>query len=857
MTNPLVQYALSNIWCTPEQDNQVIFKLARLTGYNGVMNSWKVFMTSFKLPEQNVRFHLFQIGQIHPKLINLFPQQNAWVKISDSCNQTDTNCHLYADSGVRFALTQCYYLVTEEGNVIIAIKELRQLGKLTANSPELAYGKANVYINLYNNAYFASNRSLGVQDQVGVFGGVAGTTQQIIDWQVDYNAKKLLPGHVIAYRNGLVVRNVSLTTCAVGDLIEYVYDSSVRRIVDFPLANLQTFDSQLDQTGKYILHHNLPNVDTIDYLDDIDFFLVDTTTERGVYFHKNNARALRMLTHRDYSVAVSQIEAYLNEHASWLSFANAKLQALVRYSGYERPLVNEHSRIKELYKLPDEKILQAMTGINSTVPVWKAEALEQSQYARLMSSIWTAVNASTVSAALGYNAVAKQFADPFVRTTGTTTKQAQVPYLYQIQSVGFEYDAQGKLLGYKNHAGAVTYTCNSAQAVMVEFVRGVGGIRVDDVYDEPTQTLQAGLDYRFYISPKYGNAQQAVWTDVTEDQSKYYRSGDTLHWLISTEYRTLVRSNAKFLLDTKTFNLSEGLLSFNITSERLVNGNPVQQNLEVPLGELDIYLNGKALIQDLDYQLKFPMVVIRNKEYLDQQVNTQQVVLRNKGLCRTDQTQSDCREYGFVVNGRLSVDRQFDIRDDKCQRLQLNGGVYMRDQVIFNEDTATFEFSSLLNGRPYLVKDAVVPMRDLVGRDTLIYRDASVVVDGQVRDYLTLFKPTPNPETLNPIQAQYSLFSPFLCKIIADLKTGVINDPILQQQYNDNTVMALCANYQYLLEIDPIHPDLMPSADYVNVHPHCWNTMVDLSAHQYTFVNRVIRLYARNTVTLSGFARIV
>ena len=39
---------------------------------------------------------------------------------------------------------------------------------------------------------------------------------------------------------------------------------------------------------------------------------------------------------------------------------------------WHRPLINEHSRIKELYKLSDDMIMQAMVGALANIPEWQA-----------------------------------------------------------------------------------------------------------------------------------------------------------------------------------------------------------------------------------------------------------------------------------------------------------------------------------------------------------------------------------------------------------------------------------------------------------------------------------------------------
>ena len=98
MLNVLVDHAIDNVWCTPEQDNQVILKLARLTPVGGVFNRYKLHWDYIPLPEKNINYHVFQIGQIHPLLLNLLEKREEWVSLAQACNGKNTILDIYTNT---------------------------------------------------------------------------------------------------------------------------------------------------------------------------------------------------------------------------------------------------------------------------------------------------------------------------------------------------------------------------------------------------------------------------------------------------------------------------------------------------------------------------------------------------------------------------------------------------------------------------------------------------------------------------------------------------------------------------------------------------------------------------------------
>lgn len=843
MSDFLIKHAISSVWANPQQDNQMVLKPARLTPYGGVWRSWKFLWTSFNLPTNNNRYHVYSIGQINPLLVNLFPITNTWKKVSDSCMATDTLVEVYTQKGIRIAVSQIYYIFTEESSLLFAVKKDSNLYWDFNNEP--------IYIRLYDNAYFESSRSDGTP--IYIEGSTVGSTNEIIAHQISYLAKAQLPGKVYSFVNGYRVKNISLLTVAVGDTIEFYHDPSVLTTYEFKLNTLQVFDSILDTKRKYLIHPVGGIGNNIYYQDDVDVYIYNEVSKKGVYYHKNNADNLRMVTHRDYSVSVPVVSAFLNEHTDLINYDNATVEANIRKSGYERPLVNEHMRIKELYKLNELQIQGAMIGVDSTLDNWRADNLENSNYCKVMRSAFHAIDTPLVKDAYGYNAVVKLAAEPVVKTELFNSQRiARMPFKYQLDATVYEFDNNGWLLERYNHIAGEMYNCDNSAAQYGMIIHGQASDILDEYYNVESVTLDPNYDYRFYAANKDDVHPGTRWSDVT-DSGMYALIGGVATWLVLDTHDVLIRSNKRHLHKRLYLNALAGSLTFNITHRQDVDGVLVDSAMQIPMGELKVYLNGRSLVYGLDYFVDFPVVTISNKDYLISQNTTQQRIdYVFTGLCNGDLQFSSYAESGFIRNGYLSVNNRFDIRDDRAIFITANGRIYTKEDLSFLEDTHEFVFDSVLNGKPYCIQNAIVPIKDLTQVDTYEYQAQSAVVDKAVSGYLTLKLPQPDIPSINPILRYYELYSPFISKVIMAVLSSAIDPEALKAQYNDDKVRELVDPYLYLLNMDPIHVNNQPDRNYCIIHPHVLSNIVQVNVYQHKFITRVVNLYGNGLVNLSG-----
>jgi len=861
MYNFLVDHARQNVWCNPDQDNQLIFAAHRLTKPVGELNRFTLMNRVINLPEQSKRYHIYQVGQVHPNIVGLLPINpgwvvESWVKFSDAINNLKLFVDIYTADGIELPKFKSYYMYTNDRDLIFAIEIDTKF--------DICYTNDKIYTRLYTNAYFQSHRSDAAEDYIFCKGLKILNINQILSTQNEVATYKAKRGYVFTHVNGIYTDNIDLTNTAVGDVVEFIYDSSVKRVVTFTVNELHTFSSILDDKYKYLLHHSDGVDDTIDYQDDIDIHILHTTGVnkfKGNYYHRNNEDSHRMVTHRSYSIVVDYFtflaqELNLRISETPIDFRSLKLQLKVRESGYYRPLVFDNNRIFELFKLPYSKIMQAMTGVHTTVPEWQAENLENCAYTKLMRSKWTDINIEMFQDGYGYNGISSIVGGTPSKTVLRSGRQsADLPYnLYQNCTV-YEYDVNGNLLGHYYHLFGNDYESNNNDTRLVEVISGRGSHQPDVKFGTTNIPLPVYDNYRVYMCHEVGGVADNQWLDIT-GSNLYSVVNNILIWNdLDFNQFLMVRTDMDFLAYDIELMPTANNLYFTL-SELEDRGNGLNHyTLPIPLGEIDLFLNGKSLIRNLDYIIDFPTVYILNKKYLVQPAyNTiQNVHVRFTGFCKSDMSLDAIEDFGFIEHGVFSNNNRYDIRDDKVLRITIDGKTIHRDEIVFSEFHDGISVVNPINGLPYQIKDIVVPLKQLVNENTYSLREKSIAIDERVSNYMTIKLPQPEREFASSIMERYPLVSPFISRIIYALISNIIDNSLFMSNLSDNQIIDICKPFEFLLTFDPINEQNSMDHRHVIIYPHALDTVIDLDLYQYRFLTRVVKLYCNDLVQLSPF----
>lgn len=861
MSRYLIDHAIKNVWCSPDQDNQLIFNIYKISKPFGVLNAGKVMGRDVDLPVHGVSFHLYQVGQLSPSIAGLLASVpdwavEKWIKLSDAINATALYSNVYIGSGASIPRVNTYYMFTKERNLIFAI----QLEKKTG----IDYETEKVYVRLYSNAYYESIRSKAGSEYLYADGRVVTSLNDILALQSEVAGYQALSGHTTVYCNGYVIAGITPAVVKVGDIVEFIYDSSVKRVVEFVVKDLPTFTSLLDSKYKFLLHHLSGSNDTIDYQDDIDINILYGNSlgqRKGYYFHRNKVESHRMVTHRDYSIPVEYFDYVADKLESSMAEGPIDRQGLIvqliiRDAGYYRPLIYDDSRIFELYKLTDEKILAAMTGLDATLDIWRAENLENSAYCRIMRDKYLDITMSEVQRGYGYNGMSKVVGDTPLKTTLKNSRQwTELPYAQYENISVYEHDASGKLLGVHTQTSGTDYYATDNDTRLVEILLGKGSYRPDVRFGTDNIALPTTDNYRVYMCYIVNEEPNNEWKDIT-GSSLYSVVNNTLVWGTEAYGQFLmVRTDYGFLDYEIDLLPIAGTLYFTLAEEEDRGDGFKEHVLPIPLGELDIWLNGKSLIRGLDYIVKFPMVYIVNKKHLVQPANStvQKIHVRFTGFCNKDLSMDKIDDFGFIEHGFLSNNNRYDIRDDKVLRITVNGSAKQRSDVQFSEEHDGVSIVNALNGQPYQIKDIVVPLKKLSDENTYSLRDKSIAIDKAVSDYMTIKLPQPPRGAVSSIMERYPLVSPFFSHLINDMASGQFNNEDVYKNLTDNDIIELCRPYEHILAFDPISEANKVEDRFVIIYPHNLDKTIDLDIYQYRFMARVVKLYGNGLVELSPF----
>ena len=851
----LAQYVIKNIWSNPRQDHQFTVAPKRITPNEGVMVKHKVLNRIIKLPDTSSKWHIFQIGQVSPNTFNLIREYpdwrvDVWIPFTDTIHTKNVIMQMYNDKSVVIPSVHSYVMYMDERNVIIAIPELNKL--------PINFKQDQFYMRVYQNAYFESDRFTGDTSLETTYSKPT-TVQQIQDIQLVYLNWKERPGYVTCWVNGVIVNAVDLVNVNVGDHVELLYDSSVRKVVDFKIADLQVYVSELDSTNKYLLSYPADDVSNIDYCDDQELYLLNHNIGRykGIPIYKHKPEIMRMVTHRDYGLHTGSITnfcKYLQDLTGNPSNEPYIIRMLVREAGYRRSLVFEHNRIHELYKLDYQDVIDALIGTAGSIPVWRATNLENSAYTRLISSPTSNIPYQDIIDGLAYNGLSRILGNTPVKINEGDV-YVELPSLLETDSTVYEYDSDGFYLGnYENIYGKY-YIPRNSEAVYFEALRGKAGKRPNVYFFNNNLIPLPSNNWRLYKSAV--NGQNTFWVDVTDSQDITINQ-DTINYGGSlTGSMLMLRTDKSFLAYDLNIKPHNGVLKFTLQEEYLLDNEISTYNMFVPAGELEIILNGRSLIDGIDYKVNFPEVTIFNKNYLKQPAldTVQSIHIRFTGLS-LDGKHDSPDDVGFIEHGFLSNNYRHDIRDDRVMRIVVNGGIKTREDIIFSETNAGVSIVNSLNGHPYCLADIMVPMKEIVSLDTYKFRDASRLIDKEVSDYMSLELPQPLRNQPSAIVARHALYSPFLSAIINDIISLYIDPSVYTRNMSRQQVMDACLPYERLLRVDPIFYDNLIDSRYVVIHPHPNLDPLSLNVFAYKFITEVVSIYGNGLIRVEDFLKI-
>lgn len=733
---------IKNIWCSNMQDHQYSFKPSRITtgrGISGVFNVPEVHRGIIDLPTTNLndKYIVYQLGNIFNDYVDLPVMRNIWLNARGIIGFNNIMIDIYSSKGFCYPrfLVWCY--MTQSNNVLLAVKREDAVDVFPVD---------DLYIRLYSNAYFKSSRYDSTVNGMECAGDIVTTTSSAAVLQQKYATLLEKEGEVLCWVNGVLRKEINQTQLVTGDCVDMVWDSSIYKVRDFDVSDLQTFHSELDGVDKYLIHDRTEDEDDfIQYYDDNDIYIIgkDNSTVKGSYLYRHNASAVRMLTHRDYAIPTQSIEYIVGENDHIDNVTNATVRIYYRKSPYDRDLVNESRRISNLYELPSDDILPAMIGMSATITEWTASKLEMSKYVEAMRRPELGMTQVELQDLFGYHGIVSYTASAF--HSFEESIQITVPYSLRESFTAYEYDADGLFINRHTGSNLSAYGRQNDAASYVELIARVGSNRVYDYYNMDEVSLQsANCLYRVYQSDLINGVPTGIWVDIT-DSDRVTLIGTTIAVsdLDTAREEILVREDTNHLSSLLSVAEDDEVIEFTVNTVYEIEGVLVEQASKLPYLNTVIIMNGHTLVRGIDYVMDWPRIVITTNSYRVEGINT--ILVRGNGL-PTDEAMSvvDYGETGFTDFGYLSRNGIYNIRDGYNLKYVVGGRIYRQEDLAFGDVANAPVISNYADGLPYYVQDYVQSIRGLVNLDPFRSYLDSKAFTSKIENYMSTKLPEPD-----------------------------------------------------------------------------------------------------------------
>ncbi|ASU03671.1 putative virion structural protein [Erwinia phage vB_EamM_Joad] len=848
--NPLVHYTDRALWGNPEIDHQFQVNMERLSTELGYIKNFNYMGKWRSLPKANRFYHIFTIGGLHPGFWSFrekFRTRNPldrWVRMDDVAVVHGIQLDIYNQVGRQFPRSKAWLLATYDGLVLMALEKLvifpiPMTDKYTFRT--------------YNPTVIVDKFSLVTEPTANPFAYETMTyenTAELQVFQARYNALKAKPGYTGVFHNGrFVMAAPNALTLSIGDEVEIWHDPTVKEVKQYRYGDLKDFYSTLDQKRKLILHPPKSDSWIMRYFDDSDFYVV-RPDKYGIYFHRNNENAVRQLTHNDLSIADDQIKMQMAPLGDLAKIEDFIILEIVRDTTWKFDWPFESQRVRYLYRLDDAGILAAMTGVRALIPEWTAAQLESGPVQQLVKSQFNKLTTAMSRDALGYNAMTRAMSDtPMKVAYQEGGRGIVVPPTYSGDFVAYEYDENGVLLEWNQFYNTQLFSPLNPACKLVEFIMGQGGRTLNYVVTNRDTQLIENVEFRILVgrwniinNEFFGELKDVTGTDLYEVSNGYvvFKKLDVVN------QRAMIVFGDQFLAYEFELQHMDHSLSFDLTEIYDDGRLPVK----VVLAQLDLWLNNRPLIDNVDWFFDDGHFFIHNKEFLVE--GPQKITVRAHGFHADLKKPKTETELGFVEGGVIGNIPRYNIREDRTTRCVIYGRLFHQGDVPSAELLPASNLDDSLNGRPYMVKHSYTPVKFAEKYNNHPLYDEGRDLDKRIVDYLTKYCPKPQPQVMANLQDKYRLFSPFLNQLVNGVLNKVIVLPDLEDGkiFSNQTIQELAAPFTSWLKYDPAA--LGFDQRYFAIMPYANVDTLTVTAKELLFIRQANDLFLKSACKIES-----
>lgn len=828
--------AADEIWQRPNQDRVARFSAKPITTDRGVSRTVNAGKYSVSLPDNTNKYVVYDLGQLNPNLYGFDLYLNNWFSLEAISNADEMLIQPLLNNR-RLPMKHTYMIRTEYRATLIAVR-VDKAFDLFSSYDDLA-------ISFYSNAWLNTTPGKAT-------GGITvstfdiDTTTNLTAFMTALAAARSGSGNLMCFVNGLYLEINASTDLSLGDYAELIQDESGIGYYDIKLSSAPFFLSTRDSKGKYLLlaPDNATN-DVVRYKDDINIVIFNEVNDsiggimkRGVIYDLFNDSDIRMVTHRDHSIDSVRVKNILLSQNNEVINSNAYARVYVRNADVDRFLPNDGNYINDMYLFSRDERKRFMTGTFAVLDKWKADNLESSPY-----TTWLGLNRYL----LNYESLKSVFSNHgLYDIVETPIKNAGV---YKLPPIAF--DGGMAILYDTNMELHSTQTITSVQAAT------------------GTYTLPAGTEYLEFIPGELvaDGGQMESSSLVKDPQGKfaeqYFVRDSSNEWIPAiegTHYQTnledetvdwlpayvgtpkLKRDSGKFHSHQLSYSRSELMEYKNI----FLGGDP---SLEFETARVDIWLNKRKLIRNLDYEVKWPKYRIHNVEYLAAGANNDVLVVAH-GL---PQDKSD-NTFDFIKYNHVNYDERFRLSFNRPNNITVDGKIGIADELSFSERRTNTANPIYREGAPYIIDNPVNHMPIVYQSELTESTSAGLANTSAIEDYLTDLDKENIVPVVTTISNKHEIVSYVLSALIDDLNAG--NIKIFNDSFSVGGVASIMSKYRVALETDPGRRDDW-DWNYILLAAHNGPASVGVSSLHYSFLAKVVEYYFSDRCQINNYMHIV
>ncbi len=796
---------------------------------------------TIQLPSLGLQYAVYKVGADLFGDALILPA-HSWTSSDVLANSYDTLMHTYTTSGLIVPKANVWFYHSRiKGLIYVAIEKAPMIAVAGLSNWDA------MFLSLYR--FVKGGHPVSVFSaqlvSIGHGGGAIGQKQTQIT-----NALALHPAGVSVYVNGYDIALVPGTPVplALGNYVDIVIDTTVIAKYSVNLTTTATgYFSTQDNCYKEVIH-TPKALNPTNLLCTVELWTMTARrndTQVGVYLHRNAPNAVTQITHNDVGLLTEVVDAFRS------SLGSQDISVEVKLRSHTNVLLRQIDYIDYLYITDDATILQFLTGQgDATLPFWTAQALEQSAYIGFMNSLPSVIIDSTVGnyiAALGYYTVLAALCQQTNNYLITRLPVAALSVAKPLVLQGMDAYPVVYLDGVKLQANQVGYANSRHDKLVIGLTA--------DVYYTTGQTLsvdviEAGSAVPYLFVPSLDTPSLTVPFASVSVFQKHTPTvpvvgagvSASTSWIpITPQPLSPVQLQQPTLASTEvvfssacygnTYMIQNGTFS-RVYSKDITSAVAAVASLHIELTtlatdnttvvpllgylRLDVYLNGRRLINGIDYAANplcdpdgnpaIVQVMLANRQFLNLSGSNYLEVIARTAL-------NLGREVGYVVNNRLNIGNNVTLWFNGLANAFANG------KLLINPG----DDGNLLVPSPpvanALAFEITTEIPSFVGQ---ILTGFTARLDDQrialINTYLGKQTPSNDISTVI-IPRSWQVFSPYLAAIIADAVASPITpyaedpDPVL--------FMAQFAAYQYLLANDPTLTPAISAIDirFVDIFP--------------------------------------